>query len=343
MKLEIRKAQRKKAKIKLGLSGASGFGKTYSSILLAKGLIGDLSKVAIIDTENGSADLYAHLGNYNVITLEAPYSPARYVEAIHACEKAGMELIIIDSITHEWDGSGGCLEMVDQVTKSSGNKNSYIAWGKITPLHKSFVDTILQSKCHIFTTVRRKQDYDMNKNEKGKLQVQKVGTKEITREGFEYELTVNLEFTNDAHYCKASKDRTGLFSSDMPFIITEETGKVLKKWCEGEKVKMIDEKKRKEAFACWGELAKILRYDTEKSTTQRKNALKYYYEKDSLKDLEYSEALDFIEKIRDKIKERDKNATEFANDLMPKIQEIQQAENVKGLKEDLEKENATNK
>ena len=89
--MEIRRSERKKAKIKLALQGSSGSGKTYSSLLIAKGLIGgNLSKTAIIDTENGSADLYAHLGNYNVVSMKPPYSPETYIEAIELCEKAGM-------------------------------------------------------------------------------------------------------------------------------------------------------------------------------------------------------------------------------------------------------------
>lgn len=107
---QLRKATRQKAKIRLGLSAVSGGGKTFSALLIAKGITGDLSKVAIIDTENGSADLYAHLGDYNVLPLVAPYTPERYIAAIKECEAAGMEAIIIDSITHEWDGKGGILK-----------------------------------------------------------------------------------------------------------------------------------------------------------------------------------------------------------------------------------------
>src|ERR1051325_3622495 len=100
--MQLRKATRQKAKIRLGLSAVAGGGKTFSALLIAKGMCGDWSKVALIDTENGSGDLYCHLGDYNVLSLQAPYAPEKYVEAIKACENAGMEVIIIDSITHEW-------------------------------------------------------------------------------------------------------------------------------------------------------------------------------------------------------------------------------------------------
>jgi hypothetical protein len=222
--MQLRKATRKKAKIRLGLSAVSGGGKTYSAILIAKGLVDDLSKVAIIDTENGSADLYAHLGDFNVLPLTAPFTPERYIEAIKSCEKAGMEVIIIDSISHEWDGKGGCLEIVE----SLGGK--YQDWAKVTPRHQAFIEAILHSPSHIITTVRRKQDYEMIKDG-NKIRIEKGGLKEITREGFEYELTINLELDTH-HNATASKDRTQLFMGKPAFVPSEKTGELIANWCE---------------------------------------------------------------------------------------------------------------
>ena len=247
----LRQATRTKAKIRLGLSAVSGGGKTYSAILIAKGLSsGDLSKVAIIDTENGSADLYAHMGNYNVLTLNAPFSPERYIDAIKTCEDAGMNVIIIDSITHEWDGKGGCLQIQEQL----GGK--YQDWAKVTPRHQAFIDAILQSKCHVITTVRRKQDYEMTKDAGGKMKVEKAGLKEVTREGFEYELTANIEL-DIRHNATALKDRTGLFMDQPQFIPSEETGKKLLEWCENgtstteQKVELIKTKLNMEEIPAW--------------------------------------------------------------------------------------------
>ena len=200
--MKLQKATRKKVKLRLGLSAVAGGGKTYSALLLAKGLVGDLSKVAVIDTENGSASLYAHLGEFSTIELSAPYTPERYIEAIQACEAAGIECIIIDSITHEWDGKGGVIDISNSMTG-----NSFTNWAKLTPRHQAFIDAILQSPCHIITTVRRKQDYEMTKDSSGKTKVEKAGLKEVTREGFEYELTVNFNL-DEKHNCTASKDRT---------------------------------------------------------------------------------------------------------------------------------------
>lgn len=221
----LRKATRQKAKIRLGLSAVSGGGKTFSALQIAKGLVGDWSKIAVIDTENGSADLYAHLGDYNVLPLQAPFSPEKYIEAIKDCETAGMECIIVDSITHEWEGKGGCLE----IQESLGGK--YQDWAKVTPRHRTFIDAILESKCHVITTVRRKQDYEMTKDNNGKMKVEKAGLKEVTREGFEYELTANLEL-DVRHNATASKDRTGLFMNKPAFVPSEETGKMIAEWCE---------------------------------------------------------------------------------------------------------------
>lgn len=223
MKLQI--AQRHQVKLRLGLSGASGFGKTYSALLLAYGITNDWSKIAIIDTENGSASLYSHLGKYNVLTLEEPFTPERYIQAIEACELSEIEVVIIDSISHEWNGKGGCLEIHENL----GGR--FQDWAKVSPRHQAFIDKILNSNCHIITSVRRKVDYSMDSDSNGKSKVIKHGTKEITREGFEYELTANFELINDKHLVKASKDRTGLFMDSPEFIINSSIGKKLIEWC----------------------------------------------------------------------------------------------------------------
>ena len=232
--MELKKAQRKQAKLRIGLAGPSGSGKTYSALLLARGLASSWEKVAIIDTENGSGELYSHLGAYNAITLNN-FKPSDYIAAIQMAENAGMEVIIVDSITHEWKY---ILEAVDKITQASTSKNSYTAWGKATPMHDGFIQAILQSKCHVITTVRSKQDYDMSKDNNGKTQVRKVGMKQETRDGFEYELTLSLDI-DVSHTATQSKDRTGLFTKDtLGFTITEETGKTIKAWNEeGEKEK----------------------------------------------------------------------------------------------------------
>ncbi|WP_369013382.1 AAA family ATPase [Flavobacterium anhuiense] len=232
--MKLHKAERHQVKLRIGLSSPSGFGKTYSSLLLAYGITNDWSKIAVIDTENKSASLYSHLGDFNILSLEESFSPERYIQAIKLCEDSDMEVIIIDSISHEWQGKGGCLEIHELL----GGR--FQDWSKVTPRHNSFIDSIIQSKCHIITTSRRKVDYSLDKDGDGKTKVMKLGTKEITREGLEYELTVNFELLNDKHLASASKDRTGLFMDKPEFIINSNTGKKLINWCnQGKSVEKI--------------------------------------------------------------------------------------------------------
>jgi len=209
--MEIRQAERKQAKIKLGIQGPSGSGKTYSALLCAHGLTNDWSNIAVIDTENHSADLYSHLGNYSVLNLSKPFSPERYIEAISVCEKAGMSVIIIDSITQEWDGQGGILDV-----HSSMTGNSFTNWNRITPRHNAFVQKILQTPTHVIATIRSKQDYVLSEKN-GKYVPEKMGLKGITREGFDYEMTLVFDL-DIKHNARASKDRTGLFQDKPPFI-----------------------------------------------------------------------------------------------------------------------------
>jgi len=223
--MKLQQAQKQQVKLRLGISGASGFGKTYSALLLAFGITGDWNKIAVIDTENGSANLYSELGDYNTLNLESPYSPERYIEAIKTCENASMEVIIVDSITHEWNGKGGCLQIHEQL----GGR--FQDWARVSPRHQAFIDAILQSKCHVITTVRKKVDYSMDKDSNGRTKVVKLGLKDITREGYEYEVTTNFEIINDNHLAIASKDRTNLFSGKPEFVISKGTGKILKDWC----------------------------------------------------------------------------------------------------------------
>tara|TARA_B110000238_G_C16127075_1_gene439690 strand:+ start:697 stop:1590 length:894 start_codon:yes stop_codon:yes gene_type:complete len=236
----IRKSERKKAKIKLALQGSAGSGKTYSALLLAEGLVdNEFTKIAIIDTENGSADLYAHLGNYNVISMEPPYSPERFIEAIILCERAGMKVIIIDSISHCWDY---LLEF-----HSNMPGNSFTNWSKVTPRQNAFINKILQSNAHIISTMRVKQDYVLNQKN-GKMVPEKVGLKAIQRNDLDYEFTIVFDI-DIAHQAKASKDRTGLFINSAEFIIKASTGQKIKQWCE-EGVGTVREEVQLEITAC---------------------------------------------------------------------------------------------
>lgn len=219
--MELRTAQRQKSKIKIGLQGPSGSGKTYSALLLAFGLCGSWSKIAVIDTENHSADLYAHLGEYNVIDLTAPFTPEKYMDAITLCEKGAMEVIIVDSVSHEWEN------LLEYHSSMAGN--SFTNWAKVTPRHNLFVQKVLQVPIHVIATMRIKQDYVLNEKN-GKMVPEKVGLKSVQRDGLEYEFTLvfDLDMRNNA---TASKDRTNLFFNKPAFKLSIETGKIIQDWC----------------------------------------------------------------------------------------------------------------
>lgn len=223
--MEIRKAERKKAKLRLGIAAPSGGGKTFSALKLAFGLGG---KVGMIDTEHGSGDLYSHLGEYDIINIEAPYKIEKYLEAIRLFEKNGYDTIIIDSLSHAWSGSGGLLDVQGKIA-DSGKGNSYTAWRNVTPLHNDLVETMLQSKCHIIAAMRSKQEYVQEKVD-GKTIVKKIGLAPVQRDGMEYEFTIMLDIDSN-HYATATKDRTGLFDGEF-FRISEETGGKLLNWLE---------------------------------------------------------------------------------------------------------------
>src|SRR5690554_207523 len=259
--MKLRQSERKKAKIKLALQGSAGSGKTYSSLMLAQGLTNkDLTKVAIIDTENGSADLYAHLGQYNVLTLEPPFTPEKYIQAIDVCLRANMEVIIIDSISHCWE------YLLDFHSKMAGN--SFTNWAKIKPLEKVFLNKILQSPTHIIATMRTKQDYVLQQKD-GKFIPEKVGLKAIQRDGVDYEFTIVFDI-DIKHFAVASKDRTNLFSGKPEFTINTSTGRKILDWCnsgsnlEEARVKIKECKELeslRQLYAHYGNWREELEYD----------------------------------------------------------------------------------
>lgn len=220
--MEIRKSNRSQAKIKIAIQGASGSGKTYSSLLLAYGLCQDWSKIAIIDTENQSADLYSHLGPYNVLILTAPCTPERYIEAISTCEQSGMEVIICDSLSAEWQ------EVLHIHSKLQGD--SFNNWSRLNPRHNAFFHKILHSGAHIIGTVRSKQEYLITEKDGIKVP-ERFGLKGVQKDGFEYDFSLVLDVHMN-HYATCSKDRTQLFPSNQQFLIDQTIGQKIKEWCE---------------------------------------------------------------------------------------------------------------
>jgi len=220
----FKKAERKRSKARVAICGPSGSGKSYSALLVAKGLGG---KVAAIDTENGSLSLYSHLLSFDVLELEAPYTPERYIEALKEAEKAGYDTLILDSITHEWIGKGGLLEIHDAMPG-----NSWANWSKVTPRHQKFIEAMIQSKCNIIATMRTKTEYVENEKN-GKKTIEKAGAAPQQRDGMDYEFTLCLDVQQQNHIASASKDRTTLWDGRFEKI-SEAHGIELKKWLESE-------------------------------------------------------------------------------------------------------------
>lgn len=248
--MQLKKAERKQVKLRLNLSAPSGGGKTYSALLLAKGLVNDWSKIAVIDTENGSASLYSHLGGFNVIDFMPPHTPERYIEAIDACVAGGIECIIIDSTSHEWST---LIEQNEVLANTKYRGNTWAAWSQSTPRHDRFLNSVLHAPCHIITCTRSKTETVMGNDNK----VKKVGMKDQQRDGWEYELTVSLNIDRDTHMAIPSKDRTNLFEGSQPFVITEKTGEMIKQWCETGKE--VDAKDTLTAnHPQWGNVVKAL-------------------------------------------------------------------------------------
>lgn len=245
MAIQLKKAQRKRVKLKIGLSAPSGGGKTASSLILAYGLLkGEhpdwsddeiWAHIALIDTENGSGELYAgvtiggtHIGEYNVISIDPPYEPQKYIDAFSACKEAGMEVCIADSLTHAWSGQGGLLEKQGNISKRTGN--SYTAWREVTPLHNKMIDAILQTDMHFICTMRAKTEYVQEKDNNGRTTVRKIGLAPVQRDGMEYEFSMFIDIDTD-HQAYVSKDRTGVLDGEY-FTITPETGEKLAKWLQ---------------------------------------------------------------------------------------------------------------
>lgn len=218
----FKKAQRIQSKLKIGISGPSGSGKTYSALRLASG-IG--KKIAVLDSERGSASLYSDRFDFDVVEITPPFTPQKYVDVMRAAYQQGYDVLIIDSVSHAWAGEGGLLNQKEQLDARGGN--SFANWAKMTPKQEKFVSAIVQCPIHIICTMRSKQDYSQT-NEGGKVKIQKVGLAPVQREGFEYELTTVFDVAMN-HEAETSKDRTGLFV-DKIATITEDTGKAFMQW-----------------------------------------------------------------------------------------------------------------
>lgn len=229
----FKKATRTQGRLRAALVGPSGSGKTYTALRLARGIAevvkkqGGKGRIALIDSERGSAAKYAGIFDFDSMDLET-FSPKQYVEAIQGAEAEGYDVLIIDSLSHAWAGKDGALELVDQAKARSKAKDGFGAWREVTPLHNQLVDTILRSRCHVIATMRVKTEYVVEENEQGKKTPRKVGLAPVQRDGVEYEfdLVADLE---DAKLA-VTKSRVPGYAKKVIQEPGEELGSALATW-----------------------------------------------------------------------------------------------------------------
>lgn len=192
---EFKKATKESARLRMALAGISGSGKTYTALAIGTGLGG---RIALIDTERGSAKKYADLFDFDTLDLD-DHSPESYMGAIRAAEAAGFDTLIIDSLSHEWAGRGGILELHEKFTQADAKKDSFRSWGKATPKHNQVIDVILSAKLHVIATMRSKSEYAIDVDDRGKKTISKVGLAPVQRADTEYEFDIvgNLNLNND--------------------------------------------------------------------------------------------------------------------------------------------------
>ncbi|MBW4640935.1 MAG: ATP-binding protein [Gloeocapsa sp. UFS-A4-WI-NPMV-4B04] len=217
----FKKATKTQIKLRLALTGPSGSGKTFSSLAIASQLG---KRIAVIDTEHGSASRYADLFEFDVVELES-FHPNRYVKAILAAQQAGYDVVVIDSLSHAWIGKDGELELVDRA------KNSFTAWKDVRPLERALIDTMLSCKCHLIATMRSRTEWVVETNDKGKAEPRKVGTAPIQTQGIEFEFDVAGEL-NWQNTLTITKSRCPALSGKAFIEPGQQVADILKQWLD---------------------------------------------------------------------------------------------------------------
>jgi len=258
---QVTNAQREKEKAIVGFIGPSGSGKTAGALLVAYGMMREAypdasdkevwSKIGVVDTEHRRAKLYANLqfddvriGSFKHIDFTPPYTTERYQMALEAIKEAGAEVVIIDSLSHNWAGEGGIVEKHGEM-----QGNSFQNWGKLAPETTKLIKTLTQNDVHILATLRTKTEYVVEPNSEGKMAPRKVGTKPVQKDEMEYEFMLNFNIGID-HLAETSKDNTRMFEGSS-FILNPEVGRKLYQWLElgidvkaeeeAERIRLIDE------------------------------------------------------------------------------------------------------
>lgn len=237
---QIEEAQREGARLVIGLVGISGGGKTRTALAIAHGLANyDSKKIGFICTENKRGRLYAdvlvnpttgEVQRFLIGDLAPPFSPGRYIEAIQAFERAGVEVLVIDSGSHEWEGIGGC----EDIANANPAKP---AWNKAKQEHKRFMNALLQSPMHIIVCLRAREKVKLVKGATGGTVYEPQGVQPICEKNFTFELTASLMMWDGGKSQQLLKVPDELMSilGRGEGYITAEDGAALRAWVDGAK------------------------------------------------------------------------------------------------------------
>lgn len=210
---QFRQAIKSQMKARVALCGPTGAGKTWSALEWATVLAGG-GKVALIDTERGSASFYAPHFRFDTLVWEPPYDPQKLTQTLKDAQGEGYAVIVVDSLSHFWEGEGGTLDIVDAAAQRSQSKNSFTAWKIGTPIQRHMVDTLISLDAHVIITMRSKMEYTLEQDEKGKSQPRKVGLAPVQRAGLEYELTIVGDLDLE-HRLTISKSRCDVLADQV--------------------------------------------------------------------------------------------------------------------------------
>lgn len=224
----FKKATKARAKLRLALVGPSGSGKTKTAMKIARGLTGPAGRIALIDTEHGSAAKYSDEFDFDSVEM-TNFDPRNYIANIQAAESAGYDAVIIDSLSHAWTGKGGALELVEQTAKRSKSGNKFTAWADVTPLHNALIEAMISCRCHVIATMRSKVEFIVENDANGRAVPRRVGMAPIQREGMDYEFDVQADMDHDHNFIVV-KSRCSALSGKVISMPDESLGRTLAEW-----------------------------------------------------------------------------------------------------------------
>lgn len=227
----FKKAVKSESKLRLAIAGPSGSGKTYTALAVGT-VLANGGRVALVDTEHGSASKYADIFDFDVAEMHAPFHPDKFVKAIAEAAEAGYSVVILDSMSHAWNGEGGLLDLVEEISRRMKNPNSFAAWKDATPIQNRMIEALLASPIHIIATMRSKQEYILQDDGRGKQVPRKVGMAPVQRDGFEYEFDVFLDMDIENNAI-VSKTRCPALTSKVFSKPGGDLAGILAEWLKG--------------------------------------------------------------------------------------------------------------